>query len=334
VPQLTDIAVDAMGSDTAPTPEIWGAILACRAYPVRVHLIGPKDRLREGLGNVGRRLPIEIVHTTEWITMEDKAATALRKKPNSTMRLGLKMVKDRTVAGFLTAGNTGAAMATAKMVLGTLPGVDRPALAAVMPTSAGSPCFLLDVGANVDCKAQNLEQFAVMGEMYARGVLKISRPRVGLLSIGEEEMKGNELTREAFAALRQLPLDFIGNVEGRDIYNGRCDVIVCDGFVGNVTLKASEGLGRLVRDLLRESLSSTVTARAGALLSRRAFRDFKKRLDYSEYGGIPLLGVRGPCIIGHGSSNERAIMNGIRVAAEYAQTAVHERIEQEFAVRQ
>jgi phosphate acyltransferase len=334
VPQLTDIAVDAMGSDTAPTPEIWGAILACRAYPVRVHLIGPKDRLREGLGNVGRRLPIEIVHTTEWITMEDKAATALRKKPNSTMRLGLKMVKDRTVAGFLTAGNTGAAMATAKMVLGTLPGVDRPALAAVMPTSAGTPCVLLDVGANVDCKVQNLEQFAVMGEMYARGVLKISRPRVGLLSIGEEEMKGNELTREAFAALRQLPLDFIGNVEGRDIYNGRCDVIVCDGFVGNVTLKASEGLGRLVRDLLRESLSSTVTARAGALLSRRAFRDFKKRLDYSEYGGIPLLGVRGPCIIGHGSSNERAIMNGIRVAAEYAQTAVHERIEQEFAVRQ
>jgi phosphate acyltransferase len=334
VPQLTDIAVDAMGSDTAPTPEIWGAILACRAYPVRVHLIGPKDRLREGLGNVGRRLPIEIVHTTEWITMEDKAATALRKKPNSTMRLGLKMVKDRTVAGFLTAGNTGAAMATAKMVLGTLPGVDRPALAAVMPTSAGTPCVLLDVGANVDCKVQNLEQFAVMGEMYARGVLKIRRPRVGLLSIGEEDTKGNELTREAFAALRQLPLDFIGNVEGRDIYNGRCDVIVCDGFVGNVTLKASEGLGRLVRDLLRESLSSTVTARAGALLSRRAFRDFKKRLDYSEYGGIPLLGVRGPCIIGHGSSNERAIMNGIRVAAEYAQTAVHERIEQEFAVRQ
>jgi phosphate acyltransferase len=203
-----------------------------------------------------------------------------------------------------------------------------------MPTSAGTPCVLLDVGANVDCKVQNLEQFAIMGEMYARGVLKVARPRVGLLSIGEEEMKGNELTREAFAALRQLPLDFVGNVEGRDIYNGRCDVIVCDGFVGNVTLKASEGLGRLVRDLLRESLSSTVTARAGALLSWRAFKDFKKRLDYSEYGGIPLLGVRGPCIIGHGSSNERAVMNGIRVAAEYAQTGVHERIGQEFAVRQ
>lgn len=334
MPQLTDIALDGMGSDTAPDPEIRGAILACRAYPVRVHLIGPEERLREGLGNVGRRLPINIVPATEWITMEDKAATALRKKPNSTMRLGLKMVKERTVSGFFTAGNTGAAMATAKMVLGTLSGVDRPALAAVMPTSAGTPCVLLDVGANVDCKVQNLEQFAIMGEMYARSVLKIARPRVGLLSIGEEEMKGNELTREAFAALRQLPLHFIGNVEGRDIYNGRCDVIVCDGFVGNVTLKASEGLGRLVRDLLRESLSSTVTARAGALLSRRAFKDFKKRLDYSEYGGIPLLGVRGPCIIGHGSSNERAVMNGIRVASEYAQTAVHERIGQEFAVRQ
>ncbi len=334
MPRLTDIALDGMGSDTAPDPEIRGAILACRSYPVRVHLIGPEARLRQGLGNVGRRLPIEVVPATEWITMEDKAATSFRKKPNNTIRLGLKMVKDRTVAGFFTAGNTGAAMAMAKMTLGTLPGVDRPALAAVMPTSAGSPCVLLDVGANVDCKVQNIEQFAIMGEMYARSVLKIARPRVGLLSIGEEEIKGNELTREAFAALRQLPLHFIGNVEGRDIYNGRCDVIVCDGFVGNVTLKASEGLGRLVRDLLRESLSSTVTARAGALLSRRAFKDFKKRLDYSEYGGIPLLGVRGPCIIGHGSSNERAVMNGIRVAAEYAQTAVHERIGQEFAVRQ
>jgi glycerol-3-phosphate acyltransferase PlsX len=334
VPQLTDIALDGMGSDTAPDPEIRGAILACRAFPVRVHIIGPEERLREGLGKVGGRLPIRVVPATEWITMEDKAATALRKKPNSSMRLGLKMVKERAVAGFFTAGNTGAAMATAKMILGTLPGVDRPALAAVMPTSAGTPCVLLDVGANVDCKVQNLEQFAIMGEMYARGVLKVARPRVGLLSIGEEEIKGNELTREAFAALRQLPLDFVGNVEGRDIYNGRCDVIVCDGFVGNVTLKASEGLGRLVRDLLRESLSSTVTARAGALLSWRAFKDFKKRLDYSEYGGIPLLGVRGPCIIGHGSSNERAVMNGIRVAAEYAQTGVHERIGQEFAVRQ
>ncbi len=224
-------------------------------------------------------------------------------------------------------------MATAKMVLGALPGVDRPALATCMPTSKGNPCVLLDVGANVDCKAQNLEQFAVMGEMYARSVLKISRPRVGLLSIGEEETKGNELTREAFPLLKALPINFIGNVEGRDIFNGQADVIVCDGFVGNVALKASEGIGRFVRDVLRTSLNKTVTAQVGALLSRRAFNDFRRRLDYTEYGGAPLLGVRGVCIIGHGSSNEVAIYNGIRVAHEFSRSGANERIEQAFAGR-
>jgi glycerol-3-phosphate acyltransferase PlsX len=224
-------------------------------------------------------------------------------------------------------------MATAKMVLGGLPGVDRPALATPMPTSKGNPCVLLDVGANVDCKAQNLEQFAVMGEMYARSVLKIARPRVGLLSIGEEESKGNELTREAFPLLKALPINFIGNVEGRDIFNGQADVIVCDGFVGNVALKASEGIGRFVRDVLRASLTRTVTAQVGALLSRRAFNEFRRRLDYTEYGGAPLLGVRGVCIIGHGSSNEVAIYNGIRVAHEFSRSGANERIEQAFAGR-
>jgi glycerol-3-phosphate acyltransferase PlsX len=192
---------------------------------------------------------------------------------------------------------------------------------------------LLDVGANVDCKAQNLEQFAVMGEMYARSVLKIARPRVGLLSIGEEESKGNELTREAFPLLKALPINFIGNVEGRDIFNGRADVIVCDGFVGNVALKASEGIGRFVRDVLRASLTRTVTAQVGALLSRRAFNEFRRRLDYTEYGGAPLLGVRGVCIIGHGSSNEVAIYNGIRVAHEFSRSGANARIEQAFAGR-
>jgi glycerol-3-phosphate acyltransferase PlsX len=192
---------------------------------------------------------------------------------------------------------------------------------------------LLDVGANVDCKPHNLEQFAVMGEMYARSVLKIPRPRVGLLSIGEEEGKGNDLTREAFPLLKQLSLNFIGNVEGRDIYNGNADVVVCDGFVGNVALKTSEGLGRLVSDLLRQSLNSTVTAQVGALLSRKAFNDFKKRLDYSEYGGAPLLGIRGVCIVNHGSSNDRAIYNGIRVTAEFAQAGINQQLEQEFACR-
>jgi len=224
-------------------------------------------------------------------------------------------------------------MALAKMVLGALPGVDRPSLSTLLPTSTGSRCVLLDVGANVDCKPHNLEQFAVMGEMYARHVLKIPRPRVGLLSIGEEEGKGNDLTREASPLLRQLSLNFIGNVEGRDIYNGKADVVVCDGFVGNVALKASEGLARLVRDLLRQSLNSTVTAQVGALLSRKAFNDFKKRLDHSEYGGAPLLGIRGVCIVNHGSSNDRAIYNGIRVTAEFALAGINERLQQEFAIR-
>lgn len=332
---LTDIVLDAMGSDKAPEPEIKGAIQACRNYSVRVHLVGPEQKLREQLREqlYGERLPIEIVHASERIGMDEKAANAVRSKRDSSMRVGLRMVRERKAAGFITAGNTGAAMATAKMVLGALPGVDRPALTAILPTSTGSPCVLLDVGANVDCKPQNLEQFAVMGEMYARNVLKIARPRVGLLSIGEEESKGNELTREAFALLKQLPIHFLGNVEGRDIYNGHADVIVCDGFVGNVALKTSEGLARLLGDLLRESLTKTVTAQAGALLSRKALKDFKKRLDYREYGGAPLLGVRGVCIIGHGSSNDRAILNGIRVAAEFAETGVNDRIEREVGRR-
>jgi glycerol-3-phosphate acyltransferase PlsX len=333
---LIDIALDAMGSDKAPEPEIRGAILACRQLPVRVHLVGPERTLRPLLARQMRRagvrrLAIKIVQASEVIGMDEKAAQAVRAKRDSSMRVGLKLVREGKAAGFMTAGNTGAAMATAKMVLGTLPGVDRPALVAILPTSTGKPCLLLDVGANVDCKPANLEQFALMGELYARTILKIDRPRVGLLSIGEEEGKGNELTREAFPLLKELPMNFLGNVEGRDIYNGRADVVVCDGFVGNVALKTSEGLVRLVRDSLKESLTSTVTAQVGALLSRKAFDEFKKRLDYSEYGGAPLLGLRGVCIIGHGSSNDRAIMNAIRVAAEFAQTDVNGSIERGLA---
>ena len=246
------------------------------------------------------------------------------------MRVGLKLVREKKVSGFFTAGNTGAAMATAKMVLGALPGVDRPALALVVPTMT-TPTLLLDVGANTDCKPHNLEQFAIMGEAYSRNVLKIARPRVGVLSVGEEEGKGNDLTRDAYELLKALPVNFIGNVEGRDIYNGQCDVIVCDGFVGNVALKTSEGLLKLVREMLKISLTSTVTAQVGALLSRKAFNAFKRRLDPSEYGGAPLLGVRGGCIIGHGSSDERAIMNGVRVAAEFAKAGVNEQVEAELA---
>jgi glycerol-3-phosphate acyltransferase PlsX len=330
---LIDIALDAFGSDKAPEPEIRGAILACRALPVRVHLVGPEEELRdlldERLGD--EDLPIVIDHASEKIGMEEKAVQAVRTKKDSSMRVGLKLVREHRCAGFVTAGNTGAAMATAKMVLGALPGVDRPALATPMPSATGSPTVLLDVGANVDCKAHNLQQFAVMGELYARSVLKINEPRVGLLSVGEEETKGNDLTREAFPLLKSLPIKFIGNVEGRDIFSGLADVIVCDGFVGNVALKTSEGVGRFVREALRNSLTKTVTAKVGALLSRQAFNDFRRRLDYREYGGAPLLGVRGVCIIGHGSSNETAIYNGIRVAYEFAKAGTIDEIEREFA---
>jgi glycerol-3-phosphate acyltransferase PlsX len=339
-----DIVVDAMGSDKAPEPEIRGAILAARQYDVRVHLVGPENVLRPILRQHlrGHHPPVFIVPATEWITMDDKAAQAVRTKRDSTMRVGLKMVREGLAsghghqgpsgpgraAGFFTAGNTGAAMATAKMVLGMLSGVDRPALATILPTVRGIPSLLLDVGANVDSDPDNLVQFAVMGHMYAQNVLKIPNPRVGLLSIGEEDSKGNSLTRDTLPLLRALPgINFIGNVEGRDLFNGRTDVTVCDGFVGNVALKTCEGTAKLVTVSLRESLKSTVTSQVGALLSRKAFGDFKKRLDYSEYGGAPLLGVRGVCIVGHGSSNEKAIMNGIRVAAEFAQAEVNAGIE-------
>ncbi len=333
--KLIDIALDAFGSDKAPEPEIRGAILACKSLPVRVHLVGPEPELRDLLDEYleDEDLPITIHHASERIGMDEKAAHAVRTKRDSSMRVGLKLVREKKVAGFVTAGNTGAAMATAKMVLGAIPGVDRPALTARMPTVTGSPCVLLDVGANVDCKAHNLEQFAIMGEMFARSVLKVAHPRVGLLSIGEEESKGNELTREAFPLLRALPIHFTGNVEGRDIFNGSTDVIVCDGFVGNVALKTGEGIGRLFRDLLRESLTQTVTAQVGAMLSRKAFNNFKRRLDYNEYGGAPLLGVRGICIIGHGSSNEIAILNSIRVAIEFARAEINSKIELELANR-
>jgi glycerol-3-phosphate acyltransferase PlsX len=328
-----EIAVDAMGADKAPDPEISGSIQAARELGVHIYLVGPQDRLAPLLQDAlkGERLPVSIVHASEHIAMDEKAAQAVRNKKDSSMRVGLKLVREGKAAGFVTAGNTGAAMATAKMVLGTLPGVDRPALAAVMPTSAGKPCVLLDVGANVDCRPQNLVQFAVMGELYARSVLKVRNPRVGLLSIGEEDSKGNELTGEASPLLKVLPLNFIGNVEGRDIYNGHVDVIVCDGFVGNVALKTSEGLSRMVRDMLKDSLRKTVTAQVGALLSRKAFSTFKRRLDPSEYGGVALLGVRGVCIVGHGSSNDVAIRNAIRVAAEFAQTGVNGSIEAELS---
>jgi glycerol-3-phosphate acyltransferase PlsX len=330
------IALDAMGSDRAPKPEIEGAIHAARQYGVRVLLVGPEALVKPELQRhlTAARLPIEVVHASEYITMEDKVE-AIRAKRDNSMRVGLRLVREGQANGFVTAGNTGAAMATAKIVLGAVSGLDRPALAAVFPTAPGNPAMLLDVGANVDCTPQNLEQFAVMGDVYFRAMfgkrLGGHGPRVGLLSIGEEEGKGNDLTREAFQLLKQLPLNFVGNVEGRDLYNGKVDVIVADGFVGNVALKISEGVANLVRTALKESLKATITRQVGALLSRSAFTDFKKRLDHTEYGGAPLLGVRGVCIITHGSSNANAMKNAIRVAAEFSRRGINDSIERGLA---
>jgi glycerol-3-phosphate acyltransferase PlsX len=329
---MVTIAVDAMGGDKAPAPEVEGAIRAARELGHRILLVGDRDQIQLHLDKHpgARNLPIEVIHTGERITMDDHAAKAARTKKGSSMHLCARMAAEGKVDGFLSAGNTGACMAIAKMVLGKVPGVDRPALSGVFPTFKGTPVVVVDVGANVDCEPKMLAQFGVMGEIYSRLVLKIARPRVGLLSIGEEEHKGNELTRDATPLLKELGLNFIGNVEGGDIFSGQTDVIVCDGFVGNVALKVSEGLVEMIGQMLRESLKATVTRQIGYLLSRAAFSDFKKRVDYSEIGGAPLLGVKGVCIICHGRSNANAIKNAIRVAADFASSNMNLRIEEEL----
>ncbi|HLI30403.1 MAG TPA: phosphate acyltransferase PlsX [Terriglobia bacterium] len=326
------IAVDAMGTDGAPLSEVEGVIRAARERFAEILLVGPEDILKRELARRNARsLPIEVVHASETVTMDEAGAKTFRRKRDSSMQVAARLVRDGKADGMVSAGNTGAVMTTAKIILGALEGVDRPALAAAFPTSKGKAAVLLDVGANVDCKPQHLEQFAIMGEIYYRVIFGVDRPRVGLLSIGSEDHKGNDLTREAFRRLKDLPLKFVGNVEGRDLYNGRVEVIVCDGFIGNVALKISEGLIEAIYSLLRESLSSTLTSKVGYVLSRNAFRHFKKRVDYSEYGGAPLLGVRGVCLIAHGSSNDNAIKNAIRVAAEFVQGSVNDKIERELA---
>jgi len=326
------IAVDAMGTDAAPGPEIEGGIQAARAGYAEVLLVGPQERLRLELRQRGAlRLPIEIVHASEAVTMGDKATRAFRQRRDSSIRVAMRLVHEGKADGMVSAGNTGAVMTTAKLVLGALEGVDRPAIAQVFPTSKGTAAVLLDVGANVDSKPRHLAEFAVMGETYYRVIFGVERPRVGLLSIGQEDHKGNELTREALPLLRQLPVNFTGNVEGRDLYNGSVEVIVCDGFIGNVALKVSEGVVEAISSLLKEALSSTLSSKMGYVLARKAIRDFKKRVDYSEYGGAPLLGVKGVCIICHGGSNANAIKNAIRVAAGFAAGQVNQKIERELA---
>jgi glycerol-3-phosphate acyltransferase PlsX len=330
---MLTIALEAMGGDHAPKAEVEGAVQAARNLGVRVVLVGREDVVRYELEKYPDYLdlPIEIEHAAEVITMED-SSKAVRTKKNSSLKVASRLVRDGRAQGLVSAGNTGAIMATAKIVQGVVPGVTRPALAGVFPTTKGSPTVVVDVGANVDCSPRMLAQFGVMGEIYSSIILRRPKPRVGLLSIGEEAHKGNDLTRATAELLKTLNLNFIGNVEGRDIFTGDVDVIVCDGFIGNVALKVSEGVGEMVKQMLRESLESTITGKIGYALTKTAFSDFKKRLDYSEYGGAPLLGVRGVCIICHGRSNANAIKNAIRVAAEFAAGKVNQKIEEELVV--
>ena len=335
--QLTGkVVVDAMGSDHAPHAEIDGALAATRDLGLGVILVGQPEKVEPELRRCGWRRQgdrgIELVEAAEVIGMDEPVATAVRRKKKSSLRIGARLVTEGRADGFVSAGNTGAVMVTAKMVIGMLPGVDRPALAALIPTKSGKPTLLLDVGANAECKPYHLAQFAIMGDAYSRAVLGTLKPSVGLMSIGEEEAKGNDLTKEAFPLLRDLgSLNFVGNVEGRDVFTGAVDVIVTDGFTGNVMLKLSEGLTDAMLSMIKRELTASTITKAGAMLARPAFRNIKKRLDYSEYGGAPLLGVRQIVVIGHGSSNARAIRNAVRSVKEFSEHRAGERIERGIA---
>lgn len=338
---MLKIAVDAMGGDYAPANEVEGAIEAARDFGVGVILVGRSeeiqpelDRHRRGraLGSARhwRSSSIEIVDAREVVTMDDPVATAVRRKRNSSIRVAAQLVREGKAQALVSAGNTGAVMMTSKLVIGTLPRVDRPALAAVLPTLTGRGSVILDVGANAECKASHLYDFAVMGSFYSSVIVGTKNPRVGLLSIGEEEIKGNDLTKEAFKLLKNSHINFIGNVEGRDMFTGLVDVIVCDGFTGNIALKTSEGVVEVLMRLLKQELKASLQAKAGALLTRPAFQKFKQRIDYAEYGGAPLLGIKGVAVICHGRSSSKAIRNAIGVARDYCRGEVNAKIESEL----
>jgi glycerol-3-phosphate acyltransferase PlsX len=324
---MMKIAVDAMGGDHAPHAIVAGAVQAAREYGAGVVLVGIEQSIAEELKKYpdAASLPVEIRNATQVVDMLDSPATVFRRKKDSSIRVANELVKQGEAVGVISAGSTGAAMATSLFVLGPLEGVERPAIATMMPTVTGT-CIVLDVGANVDCKPNHLLQFAIMGEVFAKYLLRNPNPKVGLLSIGEEATKGNELTKEAFKLLTETALNFIGNVEGRDVMSGKADVVVCDGFIGNVVLKTSEAVAESIGALLRENIGKSIFRKAGFLLMRPAFRAMKNRMDYAEYGGAPLLGINGISIISHGRSSDRAIKNAIRVAVEYARSDVNKHI--------
>ena len=321
-----------MGGDHAPARPVDGAVAAARAHGLGIDLIGRESAIRAELDrhpDIGD-LDVRVIDAPDVIEMSESPAKALRRKPRASIRVAAERVASGEAVAMFSAGHTGASVVAAHAVFGMMAGVDRPALAPTVPTRSGA-AVLLDAGATVECRPPHLLQFAHMGAMYARVGLGVEQPRIGLLSIGEEESKGNELTRESHQLLKASALQFVGNVEARGIFSGDADVIVCDGFTGNVALKLSEGLVEMVESLLGEELQSTFSSQVGYLLSRRAFRRFRKRVDYSEFGGAPLLGVAGLCIVGHGRSSVKAVRNAVVMASRMAGNRMMERLGAEMS---
>ena len=324
------IAVDAMGGDNAPREIVAGAILAAKEYNIDILLVGDEELINQELKKKSSETlsNVFVCNAEESILMDESPSQAVRRKRKSSIHVGLKLVKKGEASAFFSAGNTGAVMAASKLILRTLDGVDRPAIATVFPNEKGNT-VMLDVGANVDCKANHFLQFAIMGSAYAKFILNKENPRVSLLSIGEEDVKGNEITKNVFTLLKQFNgINFIGNIEGKEIFKGETDVIVCDGFAGNVALKTIEATATYIGKMLKEELTRTFRTKLGALLAKPAFENIKNRSDYTEYGGAPLLGVNGISIIGHGSSNDNAVKNAIRVAKELSEKKVNKYIEE------
>lgn len=319
------IAVDVMSGDHGPRPLLEGIVEAVRDYQAKVVAVGDPDQISEIIKDFPEEAKsIEIQSAREIINMEDSPSIAVRKKKDASVVVAANTVADNRTFGFFSPGNTGATLATAIQHLGRLKGVKRPALGVPLPRSDGGVTFMLDAGANVDCKPEWLVQFAIMGEVYAREILGVVNPKIGILSNGEEEKKGNEQTLAAHAKLKKLPYDFIGNIEGRDMFGmgRRVDVAVCDGFIGNIVLKSTEGVAGAIIQILKDGIMSSKIAKTGALFLKPTFKNLKKRMDYAEYGGVPLLGINGIVIIGHGSSNARAVRNAIRAGIHAANSDI------------
>lgn len=321
------IAVDGFGGDYAPDEIVKGSLQAAEMYNVHIALVGDKQILTPMIGSQPGSHLVEVVHATERIEMDESPVEAVRQKRDSSLMVAARLVRDGEADALVSAGSTGAAMAASVLGIGRLKGIERPAITSLMPTLRGV-CLIADVGANVDCRPKHLVQFAQMGSIYAAKVLERSNPKVALLSVGEEPTKGNELTIKTHEQLRTADLNFIGNVEGRDIPKGEADVVVCDGFVGNIVLKLAEGLGSALFGMLRDEFTKSTAAKLGALFLKPGLRTIKRRMDYTEYGGAPLLGLKGMTIIAHGSSNAKAIRNAVRVAKEAVEAKVVELIAQ------